>query len=72
MNNDKQMTTFKLCIKEVLYQNFKIDASTEDEAVEKLKEMYDNSEVVVSCPNAGGYTVILNAHGDELYEVACF
>jgi hypothetical protein len=66
------METFNLCIKEILYQNFTIEASTEDEAVEKLKEMYDNGEAVVSCPDAGGYTAILNAHGDELDEVACF
>lgn len=72
MNNDKQIKTFKLCIKEVLYQDFAIEASTEDEAVDKLKEMYNNGEVAVSCPDACGYTVILNEQDDELCEVACF
>lgn len=66
------METFKLCIKEVQYQSFTVKAATEHEAVEKLKEMYLDGEVTVSCPDAGGYTAILNAHGDELEEIACF
>jgi hypothetical protein len=69
---DKQKNTFKLCIKEVSYMDFTIEASTEDEAVEKLKGMYNNGEAVVSCLDGGGYTAILNQQGDELEEIACF
>ena len=71
MNNDKQQT-FRLRIKEVTYQDIDVQASNEDKAAEKLKEMYSDGEVVISVPDASGYVVILNEKGVEIEEITCF
>jgi hypothetical protein len=70
--NDNNELVFNLRIKEVTVQDFDIQAKTEDEAVEKLKEMYSDGEIALSAPEASGYTVILNMKDEELDEIACF
>ena len=67
--NSNPNKTFKFRIKDVTYKDVDVHASNEDEAVEKLKEMYAEGEVV---PGASGYVVILNENDVELEEIACF
>ena len=70
--NDEKKTTFALRIKEVNTEDFKITADTEDDAVEKLKAMYESGEVTVSVSGASGYVVILDENDVELEEITCF
>ena len=70
--NKNPSKTFKLRIKDVTFQDVDVQASNEDEAAEKLKEMYVEGEVVASVSGESGYVVILNDKNVELEEIACF
>ena len=41
------MNKYSIEIEEVLQRNVKVEAETEEEAIKKVKEMYNNEEIIL-------------------------
>jgi hypothetical protein len=61
--------TFILTIKEVVFEDFEIEARSQAEAIKMLKADYINGDAIV---DGSGYTVILDNDDNEAAEIACF
>lgn len=41
------MNKYSIEIEEILQRNVKVEAETEEEAIKKVKEMYNNEEIIL-------------------------